>query len=150
MAPVEPESQPPSEDPQRVEYQIGQQAQQVQSRHHHVVQAAAGKAQLQVRAPARTALGQGGEVSGCRRIGRAGSRAFNLGKDPAAGGFHSSEISPRRSRFGAFGITTIPESVIKNRRRSRSRSKPISSPSGMYTFLSTIARRIRAWRPTST
>ena len=42
------------------------------------------------------------------RIGGASSRAFNLGKDQAAGGFHSSEISPRRSRFGDLGITTIP------------------------------------------
>ena len=35
-----------------------------------------------------------------------------------------------RSRLGPLGITTRPESVTKNRCRSRSRSYPISSPSG--------------------
>ncbi len=47
-------------------------------------------------------------------------------------------------------MTTIPPSLTTKRLASASRSNPISIPSGIVTSLSTMARRIRAWRPTVT
>src|SRR5262249_17487116 len=49
-----------------------------------------------------------------------------------------------------FGTTTTPPSLTVKRSRSAFKSYPISVPAGMWTLLSTITRRRRTCRPTST
>ena len=56
----------------------------------------------------------------------------------------------RQPSVAPFGMTTMPPSLTVKRRRSSSRSYPIVIPGGITTPLSTMARRTRAWRPTST
>ena len=58
---------------------------------------------------------------------------------------------PNLSSSSPLASTMMPSSVmVKPRARSASRFQPISNPLGIRTSLSTMARRIRARRPTST
>ena len=94
-----------------------------------------------------------GEASSCSRVGTKlgvveGATAEGRAKDNSRPPFSAPRrwffVVKRYSIFVRFGMTTVPSSVTKNRRRSCSRSMPMTACGGISTSLSMTARLIRA------